>query len=201
MEYYSTAWIIDAFKKEDKKALLYVYKTYFPQVRHYIMENSGNELDADDVFQDAVVLIYIKIRNNTLYLSSSFGTYLNGVVRYFWVKELERKRRYFGHPLHTENHPTYEDNFIEEYSLLEKRKLIMQHFNELNGECKKIIELNILETPLSRITAIMGYSSDQYTMNRRTLCKERLITAIWNNPRYKELKNEAFSQDSKIPRW
>jgi len=193
--------LIDSFKKEDRRVLLDIYKTYFPQVRHYILSNSGNSFDAEDIFQDALILIYIKIRKNTFYLTSSFGTYINSVVRFLWLKKLEEKSKYFGSSMRFVEDIPDEADFIEDYIRLEKRKLILEHFAELNDECRKILDLYIKATAISRITALMGYSSDQYTKNRRTNCKDKLIKAIWNNPRYKELKNEAYRQDTKIPRW
>jgi RNA polymerase sigma factor (sigma-70 family) len=193
--------IIDSIRREDRNGLLELYRVYFPQVRHYIMSNSGNIYDAEDIFQDALVLIYIKIKKHTLILSSSFGTYLNGVVRFLWLKELERKRKYFGNSLNSSEFLPTDEDIVEDYIRMEKQKLIFEHFVELNDECKKILDLHIKETPISRITAIMGYRTDQYTRNRKTSCKERLIRSIWNNPRYKELKNEAYRQDTKVPRW
>jgi RNA polymerase sigma factor (sigma-70 family) len=195
------AILIDSLRREDRKVLLEIYKSFFPQVRHYVLSNSGNNFDAEDMFQDALVLIYMKIRNNTLFLNSSFGTYLNSIVRFLWLKELERKRKYFGTSLDITERLADETDFLEDYLRLEKRKLILYHFYELNADCKKILELYISETPISRITVLMGYSSDQYTKNRRTTCKDRLVNAIWNNPRFKELKNEAYRQDTKVPRW
>jgi RNA polymerase sigma factor (sigma-70 family) len=195
------ATVIESIKREDKKVLLDIYKTYFPQVRHFVLSNSGTLCDAEDVFQDALVLIYLKIRRNSLNLSSSFGTYLHGIVRFLWLKELERKRKYPGTLLDNAYLIAGESDFLGDYVKMEKRKLILQHYSDLSEECRKILDLYIKETPLSHITVLMGYSNDQYTRNRRTNCKVRLIKSVWNNPRFKELKNEAYRQDTEVPRW
>ncbi len=203
MKNYKSSDILNSIKKEDGRILLEIYQTYFPQVRHHILSNSGNQFDAEDVFQDAMVIIYVKARNNSLILSSSFGTYLNSVARFIWFNELKRKRKYFGNLTENSFGELVPDtiDFLDDYIRLEKRKLIMEHYCELNEECKKILDLFIKEVPLAGITNAMGYSSDQYTRIRRGYCKERLIRAIWNNPKFKELKNEAFRQNTKVPRW
>lgn len=193
--------IIESIKREDAAFLLEIYRDYFPGVRHYIMMNSGNNFDAEDLFQDAMVLIYVRIRNNEFSPKNSFGSYLNNIVRYLWLKELERKRKYFGSEIDANNQVPDEVDFIEDYIKLEKRKLILEHFAAMNEECKKILELSVKEVPVVMITAVMGYSSEQYTRNRKNACKERLVKAIWSNPRFKELKNEAYRQDTKVPRW
>jgi len=193
--------IIESIKSEDPAFLLEIYRDYFPGIRHHILMNSGNNFDAEDIFQDAMVLIYMKIRNNEFYPKNSFSTYINKVARYLWLKELERKRKYFGSSPDTIDQVPDEVDFFEDYVKLEKRKLILEHFSELNEDCRKVLELSVKDTPIVMITAIMGYSSEQYTRNRRSACKERLIKAIWKNPRFKELKNEAYRQDTKVPRW
>jgi len=193
--------LIDSIRKEDKRALLEIYKSFFPKVRHLIQLNSGNVFDAEDVFQDALVIIYLKIRNNSLNLCCPFGSYLISIAKFLWLKELRRKRTYFG--IEVENALALPDccDFLDDYIKMEKRKLIMDHFQDMNSECKKILELYYNETPVTRITSLMGYTNDQYTRNRRTFCKGKLVRAIWNNPRYRELKNEAYPQDTRVPKW
>ncbi len=181
--------------------LLEIYRICFPQARHHILSNSGNEYDAEDVFQDALLVVYYKVRNNSLTLNSSFNTYLLGIVKFLWLKELQRKKNYFGIPVEMAD-PLYDEyDFLEDYFKMEKRKLIFEHYSDLSPDCQRILDLYLKETPINRITLLMGYSSDQYTKNRRTSCKERLIWSIWNNPKFKELKNEAYRQDTKVPRW
>lgn len=193
--------IIEALKREDKQVLLSIYRDYFLQARHFILANRGNIFDAEDIFQDALVLVYMKGRKGNIEWRSSFGTYLNCIVRYLWLKQLERRRRINGEGLQAAMEMEIEADFIEDWIRLEKRKLIFHHFKKLSEECQRILSLSISETPLNNITILMGYSSDQYTRNRRTLCKTKLIASIWNNPLFKELKNEAYRQDTEVPRW
>ncbi|MCB8994340.1 MAG: sigma-70 family RNA polymerase sigma factor [Bacteroidales bacterium] len=201
MNKYEIPELIDALKKEDNRVLLDIYRIHFPEARHYIMANSGNVFDAEDIFQDAMLLIYLKIKRNSLQINSGFGSYLGGIIRFLWLKELERKRKYFGKELQLEDSINDHSDLLEDYIRMEKRKLILEHFLELGSDCQKLIHLFVNETPVDRITSLMGFSTDQYTRNRRKVCKERLVRAIWENPRFKELKNEAFRQDTKVPRW
>jgi len=123
------------------------------------------------------------------------------VVKFLWLKELERKRKYFGTTVEDVELLPGDIDLLEDYVKMEKRKLILEHYNELNEECRKILDLHNKETPISISTSIMGYASDQYTMNRKSKCKSRLFKAVWNNPRFKELKDELNQQDTKVPRW
>jgi hypothetical protein len=94
-----------------------------------------------------------------------------------------------------------EEDIVEDLVEMEKNKLVWKHFRELNEECKKIIQLAIDRTPLGLITEIMGFSSVQYTKNRKTSCKNNLVKKIRNSPEFKELRNETIRESTAIPRW
>jgi RNA polymerase sigma factor (sigma-70 family) len=201
MDRLTTDELFDALRREDRKVLAGVYKLYFPSVRNYILLNSGNDFDAQDIFQDALVIIYIKIRVSAPSLSCTFSTYLFSICKYLWYKEIRRKNRSADSTLEIDELIDFETNFLKDYIRMEKRKLVMDHFNEMGEECKRLLRLIIDDTPIRRITMIMGFSSDQYTRNRRVSCKDSLVRRIWNSPRYKELRNEAHRENSQVPRW
>lgn len=193
--------ILIAIKLEDRRVLNYLYSRYFSSVSYYVHKHSGTEADAQDVFQDALVIIFLRVKKSIPELKSSFTSYLHSIIAYLWMKELRRMRISSRNtPVPTEEE-LIDDSLVEEYILMEKRKLVLEYYSQLSKECKKLLTLYINETPVFRITQIMGYSSVQYCRNRKTSCKEKLVRKIWNSPRYKELKNEKYQQGSKVPRW
>ncbi len=193
--------IFEGIRREDRRILQRIYRVYYPSVLHYILSNNGNEYDAQDIFQDTLVIIYLKVKRGFPKLTCTFGTYLFSINKYLWYKELRRVNAHSSVRLDPNELIDYENNFMTDYIRMEKRKLVMDHFYEMGESCQKLLTLFIQNTPVSRITKMMEFSSDQYTRNRRTRCKENLIERIWNSPRYKELRNEAHREDSKIPRW
>ncbi len=201
MERLTPEEIFNGIRREDRRILLKIYKTYYPSVRHFVRSHNGSEDDAQDVFQDAMVIIYLKVKKANPVLTCTFGVYLFSINKYLWYKELRRLHVRSYQILDLDEFTDYEDNFMNEFIKMEKRKLVLDHFYEMGEDCQKILTLFLQNTPVDRITMIMGYSSDQYTRNRRTRCKELLVARVWNSPRYKELRNEAYKEDSKIPRW
>lgn len=200
MKSLSNSEIINKIKLEDKKVLLDIYHTYFPGIRHYILSNTGNIYDAEDVFQDAMVIIFMKVRKNKLILTSTLGTYLFSISKFIWYKEL-RRRRFLNEDLFFDEVPDVETDIVGDYITMEKRKIILDHFNELSQECRKVLELYLSRTSIREMTELLSYSSEQYTMNRRYSCKNRLIKSIRNNPKYKELRNETSRQAAEVPKW
>ena len=52
--------IIDGIRKHDRAVLRYTYAQYYPMIRFFIIRNHGNDLDAEDIFQEAIVAIFEK---------------------------------------------------------------------------------------------------------------------------------------------
>lgn len=198
----SDKYIIEGLLEGDYHILKKIYLDFYPGVFNYIISQSGSEADARDVFQDAMVVIYIKARKNPDFLTSTFKTFLFSICRILWLTMVNSKHRNF-YPIDgiEDGIESDEKDIIEDLIEMEKRKLVLKHFNTLNDECRKILELAIDGTPLDSIKKIMGYSSVQYVKNRRLNCKNILVRKVRNSPEFKELCNEKIRENTEIPRW
>lgn len=198
----SDKYLIAGLLEEDYHTLKKIYSDYYPLVYNYILSNSGSEEDAKDIFQDALVVIFMKARKNPDFLTSGFGTFLYSTSRILWLRIINNKNwqnRYiedYENDLHGED-----DTIIQDLIEMEKRKLVMKHFRMMGEECRELLELAIDGTPLELIKEIMGYSSVQYVKNRRLNCKNLLVRKIRNSPEFKELRNEKIRENPAIPRW
>lgn len=191
--------ILTGIKEENRQVLFFVYQNFYPQVENFILISHGSSFDAQDVFQDAMVVIYNKAKKTEFELKYSFGAYLFSVSKYIWYKELRRRRKENTYLESLDNIDNIDSGIEQEYIKMEKRKLVLDHFMTLKPQYQLLLRLFYKKTPISEITKIMNYSSDQYTKNRRVYCKELLAKEIRKNPRFNELKNESFKENSTIP--
>ncbi len=70
-----------------------IYKQCYPVVEHWVRTNGGDEADAADLFQEAVLVLWEKARNAQFELSCAIGTYLFAVARRLWLKRLQQRRQ------------------------------------------------------------------------------------------------------------
>ena len=94
-----TAALRQALLADREKALTQLYRRAFPAVRRHIQRHGGSAQDAQDVIQDALVLLYEQAVNNTLTLTATASTYLVGISRNLWHHELRRRARLPHEPL------------------------------------------------------------------------------------------------------
>ena len=92
MIHYTVEAILEGLKNHDNEVLNFIYRKYFPEIRFFVIKNSGTDEDAQDVFQEAIIIIYKKLRDGVLDLTCSFKTYLYSVCRIVWLKQLEKRK-------------------------------------------------------------------------------------------------------------
>lgn len=198
---YTEKEIINGIIAENDDVLLYIYKNSYRPVRHLITTNSGNEEDARDIFQEALVILYKKLKSNNLKLYCSVSTFIYSIARLLWLKELKIRGKEVSGYNDYDNYVDENSNIIKVYEYNERLSFYRRIFEQLSEDCKKILQMVMKSFTISEITKIMGYSSEQHTKNRRYRCKKALVNRIMQNPEYYELKNEVYNIDREIPRW
>jgi DNA-directed RNA polymerase specialized sigma24 family protein len=88
---YSDEMIVEGLRNKDHEKIRFLYRNYFDSIQRLILKNSGNTEDAEDIFQDALVIVYKKIQDNQLKLSCSFKTYMYAISRNLWLQKLQKK--------------------------------------------------------------------------------------------------------------
>lgn len=187
---YNNQEIIKGIKEKDDAILLFVYEEHYPVIRDNVLRNSGNIDDSLDIFQDAMVVIFNLIQNEKLDPSVSFGAILYSISKHLWLKELRKFK-------HNTRYTAFisAGEFIKEPEInaqiteMERRKLVLKYFQQLSPQCKQLIAHYIKEIPVSVTTQELGFSSDQYTRNRQSHCKNRLIEKVRSSRLFKELVN------------
>jgi RNA polymerase sigma factor (sigma-70 family) len=182
--------ILEGLKNSDSVVLEYVYKKYFPIVRFFVIKNSGTDEDAKDIFQEAIILIFKRLKEGTLDLTCAFKTYLFSVCRILWLRQLEKKK--VRNEVVTDNQTfVHLDDDIEGMAAEQEQfRVYQKHFQLLHKDCQQILQLFLKKVPLKEIAQIMSIKSDKYLKKRKYECKEALIKRIQNDPEFKRLKNE-----------
>jgi len=187
---YTDAQILKGILRHDNLILQYIYKQYYYKVNYFIKKNQGNEDDASDIFQEAIIVIYRKLKENDLiFEKSSFQGYLFSVCRFLWLKQLE-KRRIERERLNDSlpfQEDLYDDNLVELVDKNAKYGLYQKHFKTLSTDCQKLLQLFFEKVPLKEIAKIMGYKTEKYAKTRKYKCKELLIKRIKQDTEFKKI--------------
>jgi RNA polymerase sigma factor (sigma-70 family) len=190
MAAYSNDELLKGILKNNHVVLKYIYKTYFHKVNAFVCANRGNENDANDIFQESIIIIYRKLKKrNIVSNENSFGTLLYTICRYLWLRELELKR---GTMIAVSDVSNYSESIfdeeLEEIVLMNERyRLYQEHFHKLGKDCQKILRLFLQQVALKEIADRLGLVSESYAKKRKHQCKEYLIRSIKQDTDFKKI--------------
>lgn len=193
MIHYSDEAIQEGLRLRSDYIINFIYKEYFPLIRFLVTENGGSGEDAEDVFQDGIIIIYNKISLNQLKLTSSFKTYMYSVCRNLWLQKLNKRKAIFDKLTDVEEYIDLPKDMLQEASSeeAELHRIIQIHFLSLADDCQKLLRLFTKNIPLREIASMLGYKTEKYAKTRKYLCKEELKKRIASDPRsQKIIKND-----------
>ena len=168
------------------KQMEHVYKTYYPTVRSLILDNNGTENDAEDLFQDAMIVLYSKVRNKEFELTCSLKTYLYSIARNLWLNKLKQNSKYT-----LVNHDTeYIELGTEELKTLDvnpRYKRIMEQFAHIGESCKEVLLMFYFHRmSMYAIANDMGFANEQVAKNKKSRCLKKLKHLVFRSTNNKK---------------
>jgi len=169
--------------------LQFIYKNFYSKINFFIKKNSGDDDDANDIFQEAIIIIYRKLKANELVLDCTFETYLYSVCRFLWLKQLDKRKieKQKIKDNHDYSEDIYDDSLEKVADLNERYKLYQKHFANLGKDCQKVLQMYFDKVPLKNIAQMMGFKSEKYAKKRKFKCKEYLIKSIKQDMEYNKI--------------
>ncbi|MEM9920392.1 MAG: sigma-70 family RNA polymerase sigma factor [Bacteroidota bacterium] len=176
---------LKGIKENNFSVLQEIYRESLPQVAKYIKKNSGELDDAKDVFQEGILVVFRKVQNDELELTTDFHYYLFGVCKKIWLKKLKKKnlKRV---PFEDLEVSMMEDPLEIDWDKSQKWTLFNRQFERLSEECRKVLKMLFNKKSGKEIAAAMGYSED-YAKRKKYKCKNKLADLIRSSPEYKSL--------------
>lgn len=165
--------IVRNIKVKDRKTLTAIYKDTYPMLAKYVLENSGSNADAQDIFQDAMYLLIKKANHPEFTLTAKVSTFVFGIGKNLWLKQLTRKKIDIK-ALQIENEfdagPNEEEH--QKLALVKKMKACLVALGE---PCKTILEqFYFLKTSMNEIAEMLSYTNANNAKNQKYKCFIRL---------------------------
>lgn len=177
--------IINGLKNRENGIIRMIYTEYFDMISKLVKNFSGRTEDTEDIFQDALIIIFRKINSDELNLTCSFKTYFFAVCRNLVMQKFSKPEQRLTSEFKDED-IAEECSLDDDFSEHVKYNLFQRHFLKLSQDCQKVLTLFLKKTSLQEITGMMGFSSIDYTKTRKYLCKESLKQNILNDPDYRK---------------
>ena len=150
------------------QAFAELYQEYYPMIRSYIMNNNGNDDDAADIFQDALIVLYDKVRDPVFQLTCTIKTFVYSICRNLWLKKLARRKQHLNtkDTLPTAKLPP---NIAEILETNEQTTFVANLLNQIGKDARQILIYYYFEgLKTKEVTKKMGFANDFVTRNKKS---------------------------------
>lgn len=187
---YTDQELLELIRKNNDN-LKYVYKkTKKYSIRFMKKMSSGSkvtESDLNDIYHDAIMVLYEKIRDEKFKLTSSFQTYLNSVCRFQLLNKFKEKKKNTNlnddfpvlNPEFGQYDPSVNDE-LEPVPDLNESKFnaldkAMNTLKDAGGKCYEILSLFWYQKKsMNYIADHLGYNNAATAKNQKAKCQKRL---------------------------
>ncbi|MBS1521825.1 MAG: sigma-70 family RNA polymerase sigma factor [Bacteroidetes bacterium] len=168
--------IIEELKKGNENYLKYLY-SFLPDVRRFTRQNNGDEEDAKDLLQDAIISFYENLRCGK-YSQNNLKGYLLTICRNKWFDKLDKLKRQANKikDIISINEEAEEDRQFE--FRMQQRSLseyLQDALNKLGEPCKTLIEATVyLKIRMEQVAQDYGYADAHSARQQKLRCLKRL---------------------------
>ena len=166
--------IIADLKTENNFAFGKLYQDNFGKISNFVQKNSGNQADAEDLFQNAMMVLVEKLRQDSFQITASIDTYIYAICKNLWFKKLRDKN----YELSIDELQSFEfltsinDSIEDEKTYLEK---IKGYLLKITGHCSRLIhDIFFKEKSIEQIQKDYGYSTRHNAQNQKHKCVEQI---------------------------
>lgn len=167
--------LLEGLARNDRKAVEAIYRDHYNMVQSLIINNNGSTDDARDVFQEAMIVLYEKVRSGHFELNCQIKTYVYSVCRRIWLKKLQQQNRFSGSVEHIDGEVIVDEDLDEHERVNLEFDLMEKAIAGLGEPCKSLIEAYYLQKMnMQEIAVGFGYTNADNAKNQKYKCLMRL---------------------------
>lgn len=166
--------LISELRKKNEAALKQLYRENYVMILKLVVNNSGTEEEAKDVYQEAIIHFYERLSQAEFELTCKIKTYLYAVCRKLWLQRLAQRNRFVR--IEEGEQVADVEQSVNEMETKEKDFSLMgQSLDKLGEPCRSILEDYYLRSlTMDEITEKFGYTNSDNAKNQKYKCLQRL---------------------------
>ncbi len=182
--------IVEAIKGgKNQWVLNTLYKRTLPKIKNLIRKMNGSDEDAQDIFQESVIIFYREVKLNKLLDNTNIDGYIYTVARNLYLNKLRIVNRMV-ELKESDGNDFAEKPAIERHlEFKDSENDMMQLLTKLGEKCKEILKaLAFEELDYQEVADKLGFASGDVVKTQKHRCKKRLEQLLDENPLlYKKL--------------
>jgi RNA polymerase sigma factor (sigma-70 family) len=167
--------ILDMIRKGDERALVKLYEMNRAMVRTFITRNNGTHDDSEDMLQEALIILWERVRKGNFEYASKLSTFVFATVKHIWLRRLARARREVPADLHSNDTPDPTLSVLEVMIENEEAEQVQQSMARIGEPCRELLLLFYWEEcSMEEIAKRMGFANADTVKSKKYQCKKAL---------------------------
>lgn len=167
---------IDGLRTGNNEVLNALYKKYYNIVLKFIVNNSGTQEAAQDIYQETIIVLYENVQKPNFELNCQLQTYIFSIAKRLWLKQLKKSSKTFLFKEDGENELVDVSEEITEHLNKEvELDKLTQSLAELGEPCATLIkDFYVQKLSMDEIAEKFGYTNADNAKNQKYKCLQRL---------------------------
>ncbi|WP_245860661.1 RNA polymerase sigma factor [Thermoflavifilum aggregans] len=167
--------LLDRLLCHDREALQQIYDSCFPMIRALVKKNNGFEEDAEDIFQETLIILLERAQSPDFVLTCRLKTYIYAVSRHLWLKRLESAQRQLPLADGLADWIPVADDIAQHEERDQAFRNMEAALNQLGEPCRSLLEqYYIMNKSMAEIAEIFGYTNADNAKTQKYKCLMRL---------------------------
>lgn len=184
---------IEGLRDGNNEVLSVLYKKYYNLVLKLIVNNSGSQEAAQDIYQETIIVLYENAQKSDFELKCQLQTYIYSVAKRLWLKQLKKNGKTYLFKEEEENDLVAD--VTEDINQHQERELEIQQMNkslvELGEPCATLInDFYVHKKNMEEIAEKFGYTNANNAKTQKYKCLQRLKKYFFESTIIEKEKNE-----------
>jgi len=172
--------VIRRIRENDRTILGELFIANEHTIYSYIKRNGGGSSDAQDLLQEAIIVLWQNVNAGQFELSAKVNTYLFAVAKNKWMAESRRRKRYDhdANPIEQKSDGT---DSLNDMISTEEKKIVTEALEQLESPCKELLLLFYFEErKMSDIAKILRFANSDVAKAKKYQCKKAFEKLLQN---------------------
>lgn len=177
--------ILHAIRDGGGSVISVLYDRTYSKIKGHILRNSGSVDDANDVFQDAMVILFQHVRDGKYKEEYDIDAFMFTICKNLWVKQAVKNKKVQaldGHEIYLSDTSL---NVLEVLESDDRKDLLKFLLKSLGKNCQKILSLSIYyRLSMREIAVKLNLANEDVVKATNYRCKQKLIKLVKENPQF-----------------
>lgn len=173
--------LLEEMRSNRENSFGIIYKNYYGPIEHHVLRNSGSIDDAQDLFQDVMIVLIKQLDKKDFVLRVKLGTYVMAIAKNLWLKKLRDSTSNESFSVKHEQLLSNEMSvtFEKETGYAQQLKRL---FKKITSHCNRLLhDIYYTTKSILQIQQEYGYTTKHNAHNQKHKCIQQL----------RHLKNQA----------